>query len=327
MHINPVGCAIIGVYVLAALYIHFRGRARFGLVRQITDHSTLLAPVNALLYLSSKVPTRAYVDVTDFPQFQPLADDWQTIRDECLALMDTGSIKASSGYNDAGFNSFFRSGWKRFYLSWYGTSPSSALERCPRTMALLQAIPDVKAAMFAMLPPGTHLVRHRDPYAGSLRYHLGLSTPNSDACFIEVDGEQRSWRDGEAFIFDETFIHYARNETDRNRLILFCDVRRPLNNPVAKLVDIVFRQIIMRAAATENVPGEKIGWINRMFGVVYRVRLVGKALKARTKFGYYALKFSLLAVLVWLILGRGHSHTAPAVRTAGDTGKMVASAR
>lgn len=301
MLLFPLRWIGLGLYAASAAYVHFRGRMRFGLARQITDHSTLLAPINALMYLSSKVPARAFLDAKDFPQLAPLAENWETIRDECLALADTGAIKASAGYNDAGFNSFFRTGWKRFYLSWYGTAHASALERCPKTMALLQAIPDVKAAMFAMLPPGSHLVRHRDPYGGSLRYHLGLATPNSEECFIEVDGQKRSWRDGEAFMFDETFIHYARNNTDRNRLILFCDIRRPLNNPLAKLVDVIFRQVMMRAAATENVPGEKVGWINRLFGALYHVRLVGKAFKARNKVGYYVVKFGLLAALLYWI--------------------------
>jgi beta-hydroxylase len=298
----------LGLYALSALYVHFRGRMRFGLARQITDHSTLMAPLNTLLYLSSKVPPKPFIDPAEFPQLRPLAENWRTIRDECLALAEAGAVKASDGYNDAGFNSFFRTGWKRFYLSWYGTSHKSALERCPKTMALLNAIPDVKAAMFAMLPPGSRLVRHRDPYAGSLRYHLGLATPNADGCFIEVDGEQRSWRDGEALMFDETFIHYARNDTDKDRLILFCDVRRPLNNPVAKLVDVMFRQVMMRAAATENVPGEKIGWINRAFGYVYRVRLLGRAFKARSRSAYYAVKFGMIAALLYWFVVRTTLH-------------------
>jgi beta-hydroxylase len=54
--------------------------------------------------------------------------------------------------------------------------------------------------MFAELPPGAKLNPHRDPYAGSLRYHLGLVTPNDDRCFIEVDGERHSWRDGQGVI-------------------------------------------------------------------------------------------------------------------------------
>jgi len=81
---------------------------------------------------------------------------------------------------------------------------------CPRTTELLKAIPNVKAAMFASLPPGARLVRHRDPYAGSLRYHLGLITPNSDQCYIVVDGERYFWRDGESMMFDETYIHMPR---------------------------------------------------------------------------------------------------------------------
>src|SRR4051812_49977658 len=86
---------------------------------------------------------------------------------------------------------------------------------------------------FAMLPPGGDLGRHRDPFAGSLRYHLGLVTPNNDRCRIFVDGQPYAWRDGEAVLFDETFIHWAENRTDVDRLILFCDVERPLRSRIA----------------------------------------------------------------------------------------------
>ncbi|WP_269460248.1 aspartyl/asparaginyl beta-hydroxylase domain-containing protein [Polynucleobacter necessarius] len=78
--------------------------------------------------------------------------------------------------------------------------------------------------MFASLPPGATLVRHRDSYAGSLRYHIGLTTPNDPKCFIDVDGERYFWKDGEAVMFDEPYIHFAANETDQQRVILFCDV-------------------------------------------------------------------------------------------------------
>ncbi len=78
--------------------------------------------------------------------------------------------------------------------------------------------------MFAMLPPGSTLTLHRDPYAGSLRYHLGLDTPNDDGCTIVVDGERYSWRDGEDVVFDETYLHWAENTTQKDRIILFCDI-------------------------------------------------------------------------------------------------------
>ena len=37
-----------------------------------------------------------------------------------------GSIKRSEQLNDVGFNSFFKTGWKRFYLKWYDDSHPSA---------------------------------------------------------------------------------------------------------------------------------------------------------------------------------------------------------
>lgn len=182
------------------------------------------------------------------------------------------------------------------------TQPS-AREKCPQTVALLEKIPTVKAAMFALLPPGAKLCIHRDPYAGSLRYHLGLATPNSDECYIDVDGERRSWRDGQPLMFDETYIHTAHNNTAENRLILFCDVQRPLNNPAARWADEIFRRLFMRGAAAENRPGEKIGWINHLFGPIYAIRRVGIALKKQNKTLYYAVKFACLAGAAAAIFG------------------------
>ncbi|MFX5366545.1 aspartyl/asparaginyl beta-hydroxylase domain-containing protein, partial [Acinetobacter baumannii] len=85
-----------------------------------------------------------------------------------------GFIRAAAKNNDWGFYSFFKGGWKRFYLKWYDDFLPSAQSLCPKTVALLDSIPTVHGAMFAMLPPGGKLGAHRDPFAGSLRYHLGL---------------------------------------------------------------------------------------------------------------------------------------------------------
>ena len=119
-----------------------------------------------------------------------LRDNWQLIREEAMALFAQGQIKAADKYNDWGFNSFFRTGWKRFYLKWYDAPLPSALANCPKTVALVNSIPNIKGAMFASLPPGGKLVQHRDPYAGSLRYHMGLVVPKSPGeCRIIIDGE------------------------------------------------------------------------------------------------------------------------------------------
>ncbi len=231
-----------------------------------------------------------------------IEDNWQVIRSEGLHLMDMGRIKKSDGHNDAGFNSFFKTGWKRFYLKWYGDSHPSAETLCPRTTELVRSIPQIRAAMFAELPPGARLVRHRDPYAGSMRYHLGLVTPNSPDCFIEVDGERYFWRDGEGVIFDETFIHYAENTTDKDRLILFCDIERPLKYRWATALNRWFSRKVMAAASSPNDEQDATGGINRAFHYLYQFRLRAKALKKRNRAAYYGLQWLLLAAIVALII-------------------------
>ncbi len=63
-----------------------------------------------------------------------------------------------------------------------------------------------------------------------LGFNLGLVTPNADTCKIFIDGEPYNWKDGKDVLFDETFIHYAENKSEVTRLILFCDVERPMTN-------------------------------------------------------------------------------------------------
>lgn len=287
--------------VFAAAYVHLRGRVRHGFLRQLTDHSTFFAPYNVLMYAFSSVPSKPYLEVRDFPALAPLAEQWRTIRDEALQLQDAGYIRAALKYNDAGFNSFFRTGWKRFYLKWYEDPLPSARALCPRTVALLESIPSVTGAMFALLPPGGRLVRHRDPFAGSLRYHLGLVTPNSERCYLSVDGQRYHWRDGEAVVFDETYIHYAENQADADRIILFCDVERPLRSRIVAALNRWVSRHLVKATATQNVDGERVGAVNVAFGYLYRVRLLGKRIKQWDARAYYAIKWLMIGGLLYLV--------------------------
>jgi beta-hydroxylase len=288
-------------FIASAMCVHYRGRVRHGFFRQLTDHSSLMAPYNTLMYLFSAVPNRPYVDVGRFPELAPLALNWQTIRAEAQALFDSGRIRAAGTYNDLGFNSFFKTGWKRFYVKWYDEPLPSAKALCPKTVELVQSIRGVNAAMFALLPPGSKLGAHRDPFAGSLRYHLGLVTPNADTCRIVVDGEPYAWRDGEPVMFDETFIHTAENRSDVTRIILFCDVERPLSNPVVRGVNHFVKATLIRASQTQNMPGDRVGVLNHIFNGAYRVRRIGKWIKKKSRFAHYTLKWLILGGVLYLI--------------------------
>jgi beta-hydroxylase len=288
------------VFVASALYIHFRGKDRFALKRAL-DFTVILAPINVLMYMFSRIKKSAFIDTAQFDELAPLRQHWQTIRDEALRLNDAGAIRAATSYNDIGFNSFFRTGWTRFYLSWYGKDMPSAEQQCPKTLALLKGIPSVKAAMFASLPPGARLVRHRDPYAGSLRYHLGLVTPNDAGCSITVDGQNYFWKDGEAVMFDETFIHHAENTTQGQRIILFCDIERPLYTAPMRWFNRFFAKHVMAAASSQNTVVEGVGGINRFFHHAYQARAWAKGFKQRRPRLYYLGKWALIGSLLWLL--------------------------
>ncbi len=232
----------------------------YGLLPMFHSFGLLLSVI-----YSVETGSRAVLFPTFDPELDVLKDNWQEIREEAMRLFDEGYIRAAEKDNDAGFGSFFKKGWKRFYLKWYDKPLPSAEALCPRTVELVSSIPNVKGAMFALLPGGSHLNPHRDPFAGSLRYHLGLSTPNSDACRIYVDGEQYAWRDGEDVMFDETYVHWVKNETDVTRVILFCDIERPLSSPLMTRINRKVSAFLGRATAPQNTDDERVGGINQAY--------------------------------------------------------------
>src|SRR5437763_6326695 len=79
---------VVYLFVASALYVHLRGRVRHTLVRQLKDHSTLMAPYNALMYLFSAVPAKPFIDVAKVPELAQLRENWQLIREAALGLMN-----------------------------------------------------------------------------------------------------------------------------------------------------------------------------------------------------------------------------------------------
>ncbi|WP_292936790.1 lipid A hydroxylase LpxO [Noviherbaspirillum sp.] len=294
--------AVVSIYLLSIFHIHFRGKVRLPFMRQLFDHSSFMAPINLFMHLFSQVPSTPYFSNDDFRELKPLEDQWETIRAEALNLIALQKIKAAEKNDDAGFNSFFKYGWKRFYLKWYEASHPSAERLCPQTVALLRVIPSVKAAMFAELPPGGKLNMHRDPFAGSLRYHLGLVTPDSERCFIEVDGQRYSWADGKSVIFDETYIHWAKNDTDCDRIILFCDIERPMRYRWAQAVNRWLGRTMMTAASSPNETGDQLGGVNKLFRFVWMAGQYRRRFKAWNRNAYYATKVVLIVSAAALIV-------------------------
>lgn len=296
----------LAICFFGTLYIHFRGQTRLRFGRQYLEHSGLLSPLNGLFYLFSAIPRDPILPAQDFPQFKVLRDNWETIAAEARGLMEGDHIQRSERHNDLAFVAFYRRGWKRFYLRWYHDYLPSAIEHCPKTVELLNSVPGIKAAAFTMLPPGTELGKHRDPFALSMRYHLGLVCPNSDDCAIWVDGHKYSWRNGEDLVFDETYVHWAKNDTEENRIILFADFDRPVHTPMLRWFQQVFGRLVLAQTRSNNVAEEKVGVFNHVTPAIYRLKTFFIAAKEWNRTVYYAVKRTLMVGLiglaVWLLV-------------------------
>lgn len=305
-----IGVSAIVAFVVASLvYVYaFRGETRFaGLREYLRKGWPVFGPINSLLYLfTEKRARKPYSDLADFPELAPIQENWETIRDEALSVyeqqyFDKTTDKDNAAHYDIGFQSFYKYGWSKFYITWYGYTHASARRLCPRTAEILERVPGVNGAMLTILPPGGKLTRHLDPLACSLRYHLGLKTPNDDRCYINVDGRPHAWRDGEAILFDETFIHFVENETDQPRLILMCDVERPLRFP-GNLVNLAYKGFA-RLSIVPNTDEDKRGPVNRAFASIAPLRAKAKALKKRNKPLFRVIQYT--SILASVALGVG----------------------
>lgn len=302
-----VFCAGSLTYVYA-----FRGQARYASFGEyIRKGWPVFTPFNCLLYLFTKERGQPPImNMAEFPELKPLQDNWEIIRKEAIELMAEGGFDKitdpnSSSYYDVGFRTFYKYGWTKFYLNWYGYTHASAKKACPQTIALLEKIPSVNGAMFSVLPPGGQLTRHLDPVACSLRYHLGLDTPNDDRCYISVDDHQYSWRDGEPLLFDVTYLHFAHNDADKPRLILMCDIERPMSW-FGHLLNLPYK-LLMKAFIVPNTDEDKRGLLNRIFASIVPILDRAKNLKSTNLVAYKLLKYTvnttLLALVAFLVWG------------------------
>ncbi|HET6874513.1 MAG TPA: aspartyl/asparaginyl beta-hydroxylase domain-containing protein [Acidimicrobiales bacterium] len=182
---------------------------------------------------SSLVPTTPFLPTGTFDWVTGLESEWKTIRaelDDVLSyreqlpnFQDISIDQASITDDD---------GWKTYFFFAYGFRSDANCARCPRTAALLDAVPGLTTAFFSILAPGKKIPEHRGPWRGVLRYHLALKVPEpADQAGINVGGEIAHWEEGRSLLFDDGYEHFAWNDTEGVRVVLFVDVIRPLRRP------------------------------------------------------------------------------------------------
>jgi len=102
-------------------------------------------------------------------------------------------------------------------------------------------------------------------------------------------------------VFDETFIHRAENTTDQasNHPVL----RRRAADEVSVMTqkESLGQPPLVKASATQNVDGEHVGVLNKVFGWLYGSIWPDAASNSGTAKSIYALKITL-TLAVWASL-------------------------
>ena len=211
----------------------------------------------------SEVGTEPFLDPADMPWTALLEQHYPAIRSEAEQVLRVRD--ALPNFQDIAPDQIELTSddqWKTYWFVGYQVWDDPNCLRCPRTAAVLRAIPGLITGFFSILGPGKRLPPHYGPYRGVLRHHLALVVPEPrEACGIRVSDQVRHWTEGRSLVFDDTYEHEAWNDTDGERVVLFLDIKRPLRQPARALNDgiihAVSRSPFVKAARAQHVAREE----------------------------------------------------------------------
>ena len=237
----------------------------------VSAHQVLYKPAEWMVRRFSSVGEHSFFNPSELDWIPRVEAGWTAIRDELReVLRERDRIPNFQEVSSEQTRITQDNKWKTYWLYAYGRKMADNCRSCPETTRLIEAIPAIKTAFFSILAPRKHIPEHRGPYAGVLRYHLGLIVPrHKEACRIRVGSEMAHWEEGKSLVFDDTYLHEVWNDTDEERVVLFVDFARPLPFPVSLLNEAMIR-ILSRSGYVQEIVENVRDW-NRQAGTATTV--------------------------------------------------------
>ncbi|MBF7072437.1 aspartyl/asparaginyl beta-hydroxylase domain-containing protein [Glaciecola sp. MH2013] len=137
--------------------------------------------------------------------------------------------------------------WTALDLYREGLLSNFAKQHFPKTLAALKLIPlcgrgdNPDEVFFSILQAGQAIPEHYGLSNHSLTVHLGIDIP--DNCTLSVRRSDYYWKNGELIVFDDSFIHSAKNDSDKLRVVLLFSIWHPhLSGAEIKAIKSSFTQ-------------------------------------------------------------------------------------
>jgi len=188
-------------------------------------------------YYFPELPQIQFYERADFPWFDEVEAATDAITAELLEVMREPGSFAPYVEGDANrprrehLGMLGNPEWSAFYLRRNGADVPANSARCPATMHALRNVPLAvvpqrsPSVLFSLLRPGAHIPPHNGLVNTRLICHLPLIVP--PGCTFRVGNDEREWRRGKGWLFDDTIEHEAWNRSAETRVILLFDVWRP----------------------------------------------------------------------------------------------------
>jgi hypothetical protein len=116
--------------------------------------------------------------------------------------------------------------WRYLAIRTMGCTHSKNAEQLPSLMKAIEGCPEVLTMAVSRLDGGGHIPPHAGYFKGIVRYHLGISVPESDKCSITVHDQELHWEEGKAIMFDDMYLHSVTHNGSKPRVILWFDIFR-----------------------------------------------------------------------------------------------------
>ncbi|TDG47046.1 hypothetical protein AWZ03_006483 [Drosophila navojoa] len=182
------------------------------------------------LYNVPRLRAKPFWQIADTDQAQELKQlqqNWRSIRNEALALLNVeGNFQLEAEQlRDTG-------NWQQFELYARGQRLHRNCQRAPITCALLEKLPAASGCRrgqikFSAMHAQTHVWPHCGPTNCRLRAHLTLVAPEPHLTSLRVAEQERTWHEGDLFIFDDSFEHEVWHNGTQLRLVLILDLWHP----------------------------------------------------------------------------------------------------
>ena len=180
-------------------------------------------------YVERGLRAQPWWDGAQFPWVAALEAMSGEVKAEAAALVDAeawsdvgGQGRGPSGAHDG---AVVDGSWREVVLLGAGAVEGAA----PATAKFVRdRVPDAAdlcdsgggEVILSRLAPRSAIRPHCAPTNLRLTCHLGLAVPPGGGCRIRVGAEWRTWAEGRCLLFDDSFEHEVRNDTDRARVVL-----------------------------------------------------------------------------------------------------------